>query len=601
MSWSKRLGAASVATATVAAALVIAATPAAQADPIAANTSTPVGVTPLMGFNDWARFTCSAQARLDGTTAGYSFQQFMEDQAKAMSDTGLVAAGYKNLTVDDCWMQRNSAGYLHGATNWGSSSQPGFDSELTAYADYLHSLGMQAGLYTTSGVNTCQGVPGGIMGHEQADANSLAYWGIDSIKLDNCGTTSSNRQSEFTSFANALGTATAGHSRKILFNESAPAGAGPASATKYQTMDWVRGLGQMWRVSPDINVWHPNPADSWDSPHAADWYEGGIYQNFTDTVALARYNSPGNANDADMLLIGDNGQLTLPEQRTQFAVWSAMGSPLMISTDVRKMAADPVTYAPQLAILKNADIIAVDQDALGAGGYLASRDNASATAGIDVVVKPLAGGKRAVTIVNKNATATNYTLDLGRVGFGNLGCARTAKDLWNHTSSTVTGSITTTIGSHDNAMYTIDPGNCGGATATGMIQSAQSAFQTTPFCLDAYGGATLGAKVALYTCHGGNNQQWIRQANGLIASYSNSGLCISGSATGLALANCNSTDATQTWTYTRAGQLKLASGRCVDLNGGDLTNMNAAVTAYGCGSYQPNQTWSAPFDTPPAA
>ncbi len=580
--------------------LTVAAAPGATAAPVAANTPTPIGVTPMMGFNDWARFTCAAQARLDGTTAGYSFQQFMEDQAKAMSDTGLVAAGYTNLTVDDCWMQRNSAGYLHGAATWGGGSQPGFDYELTDYADYLHGLGMQAGVYSTSGVNTCQGVAAGVMGHEQADANSLAYWGIDSLKLDNCGTTESNRQAEFTTMANALKTATANTSRKILFNESAPAGYSPTDPEKYDSLDWVSTLGQMWRVSPDIAVWHPDPASAWDWPHGGDYYEGGVYQNFTDTVALARYDGPGDHNDADQLLIGDNGQLTLAEQRSQFALWSAMGSPLMLSTDVRKMAADPVTYAPELAILKNSDIIAVDQDPLGAGGYLASRDDSSATAGIDVVVKPLSGGREAVAVLNKNATTTAYTLNLADVGYGDTGCARTARNLWTHTDQSVTSSITTSIAGHDTAMYTIDPGSCGTAVPTGQIQPPQSGFQASALCLDAYSGATPGTKVALYPCTGNSNQQWQRQSNGLIDSLQSPSLCISGSSTGLSLAACDSGDSKQKWTYNRSGQLRQANGACIDITGSDFSNADSVVDTYACGSHQPNQTWSAPFATPPA-
>ncbi|WP_033216186.1 ricin-type beta-trefoil lectin domain protein [Kitasatospora phosalacinea] len=581
-------------------ALTVAAPPAATADVVAANTSTPIGEKPMMGFNNWARFTCAAQARLDGTRTGYSFQQFMQDQAKAMKDTGLVAAGYTNLTVDDCWMQRTGAGYLHGAATWSGSSQPGFDWELTGYADYLHGLGMEAGLYSTSGVNTCQGVPGGVQGHEQADADSLAYWGIDSLKLDNCGTTTANRQAEFTAMANALRTATADKSRKILFNESAPAGQYPTSAEKYNSMDWVRGLGQMWRVSPDIAVWHTVTGSAWDWPHGGDYYEGGVYQNLNDTVALARYNGPGNHNDADMLLIGDNNQLTLAEQRSQFALWSAMGSPLMISSDVRKMAADPAAYAPQLAVLKNTDIIAVDQDPLGAGGYLASRTHASATAGIDVVVKPLAGGRRAVAVLNKNATATTYTINLANVGFGNTGCTRTARDLWSHTDLPVRSAITTTIAAHDTAMYTIDPGSCGSAVPVGQIQAPQAGFQTSALCLDAYGGATTGTKVALYGCTGNGNQQWQRQANGLISSLQNPALCISGSSTGLTLAGCNSGDTKQQWTYNRQGQLRRADGTCMDITGSDFTDTTAAVKTYACGTHQPNQTWSAPFATPPA-
>lgn len=568
---------------------------AARADTVAANTSTAVGEKPMMGFNNWARFTCAAQARLDGTRSGYSFQQFMQDQAKAMKDTGLVAAGYKNLTVDDCWMQRTSAGYLHGAASWGGSSQPGFDWELTDYSNYVHSQGMETGLYSTSGVNTCQGVPGGVLGHEQVDANSLAYWGIDSLKLDNCGTTSSNRQQVFTTMANALKTATANTSRKILFNESAPAGYGPTSSEKYKSMDWVRTLGQMWRVSPDIAVWHGDNASAWNWPHGGDYYEGGVIQNLTDTVALARYNGPGNHNDADMLLIGDNNQLTLAEQRSQFALWSAMGSPLMISTDVRKLAADPTTYAPQLNILKNSDIIAVDQDSLGAGGYLASRDSA-----IDVVVKPLAGGRRAVAVLNKTAASTSYTLNLSRLGFANTTCTRTARDLWAHTNQNVQASITTTIASHDTAMYTVDPGSCGNALPTGQIQAPQSAFQASALCLDAYTGAALGNKVALYGCTGNNNQQWQRQSTGLISSLQNTALCISGDSTGLKLATCNSNDSKQKWTYNRQGQLRQTT-TCIDIAGSDFTNQNSVVATYACGSHQPNQTWSAPFDSPPGS
>ncbi|MEV4615471.1 ricin-type beta-trefoil lectin domain protein [Kitasatospora sp. NPDC049258] len=600
MRWHQRLvglGSAAV----IAAGLAATAPTDAAADTVAANTSTAIGGKPMMGFNNWARFTCAAQARLDGTRTGYSFQQFMQDQAKAMKDTGLVAAGYTNLTVDDCWMQRTGAGYLHGAAAWSGSSQPGFDWELTDYAAYVHSQGMQAGLYSTSGVNTCQGVPGGVMGHEQADANSLAYWGIDSLKLDNCGTTLSNRQQEFTATANALNTATAGNPRKILFNESAPAGVGPDSSAKYQTMEWVRGLGQMWRVSPDIAVWHnTNPvASAWDWPHGGDYYEGGVLQNFADTVALARYNGSGNHNDADMLLIGDNNQLTLAEQRSQFALWSAMGSPLMISSDVRKMAADPTTYAPQLDILKNADIIAVDQDTT-AGGYLASRQGTTSGSGVDVVVKPLSDGSRAVVVLNKNSTATSYTLDLARVGFANLTCARTAKDLWSHATSTVTGSVTATIGAHDNAMFTIAPGGCGAAVPVGQIQAAQPGFQQAAYCLDAYGGATNGATVGLYGCTGNGNQQWQRQTNGQVTSLADSTLCLSGETTGLKLRTCAGGDAKQIWSYNRAGQLK-ANGLCADIAGGALNNVNAAVATYACGSYQPNQTWSAPFAAAPTS
>lgn len=39
-------------------------------------------------------------------------------------------------------------------------------------------------------------------------------------------------------------------------------------------------------------------------------------------------------NDMDMMEIG-NGNLTIPEQRSHFAIWAFMKSPILIGTDVR--------------------------------------------------------------------------------------------------------------------------------------------------------------------------------------------------------------------------------------------------------------------------
>lgn len=59
--------------------------------------------------------------------------------------------------------------------------------------------------------------------------------------------------------------------------------------------------------------------------------------------------------DLDMLEIG-NGNLTLPEQRTHFALWAAMKSPLLIGTDLGDLA------PAELETLKNRPLIAFNQD-----------------------------------------------------------------------------------------------------------------------------------------------------------------------------------------------------------------------------------------------
>jgi alpha-galactosidase len=59
--------------------------------------------------------------------------------------------------------------------------------------------------------------------------------------------------------------------------------------------------------------------------------------------------------DADMLEIG-NGGLTPAEERTHFAFWAAMKSPLLIGTDLAKIKPS------SLAILKNKYLLAFNQD-----------------------------------------------------------------------------------------------------------------------------------------------------------------------------------------------------------------------------------------------
>jgi alpha-galactosidase len=404
--------------------LVLGAARAARADPLARNTTVPLALTPPMGFNNWARFQCLPQRPLDGRDpAIYGFQDFMLDQARALVSTGLAAAGYHTVMVDDCWMERGADGALRGITRWGSfkhpGAQPGFDADLGAYMTALHTMGLRGGVYNTSGKTTCQKVAAGEEGHQE----TFAAWGVDFLKLDNCGASDDDLPTLFRQMSDALGHATAGRPRKILFDESAPAQYAPADPMKYQSMEWVRPLGQMWRVAPDIRITHLGPEgrplyDPWSFNDALQGYEEGVYQAFTDTIALSRYVAPGNWNDADQLLIGDGG-LTTAEERSQMGLWSMMAAPLIISTDLRALAAAPHDshFAAALAILENPRAIAIDQDPLGVGGYLVMRDSSADDMGVDLVARPLADGGLAVLALNKGPIAIDYAAPLARLGF----------------------------------------------------------------------------------------------------------------------------------------------------------------------------------------
>ncbi|MFD7908882.1 ricin-type beta-trefoil lectin domain protein [Kitasatospora sp. NPDC059747] len=619
----------------------------------AATPQGPIAATPPMGFNNWARATCTPQAPLDGSPRlGYSFQQYMEDNAKGLSDAGLIAAGYKTVTVDDCWMYRNGSGYLHGAANWGSrtdvrdtSRQPGFDDELTAYGDYLHGLGARFGIYETSGTHTCSTVaptspnlPNGSEHYEQNDADSFVSWGVDTLKYDNCGQQEPMRTLDSRMAGDLAGAVTAANNAgtptpNVTFNISAPAayGNGP---TKSDAMTWVRGLGQLWRVGPDVfNDYDNGATDPWNQPLGVQSsYNFGAYQSFDNSLELSRYQGPGDWNDADMLLIGDNG-MTTAEERSQMSLFSALAAPLVISTDARKFSPSYISAHPaeaahlnaSVGILGNSEVIAVDQDPLGAGGQRVVGGGANAdgtpaaSSGIDVVVKPLADGSRAVVVLNKGASAANYTLDLHAIGFDATG-GYTVRDLWAHTTATSAGTVGLTVAPHDSAMLRITPPSGSGATPRGQITASRDSWGKASLCLDNYQSRIADTAVDVYPCSGTSNQQWQRDTDGSVRLLQGGGadLCLTAqSSTGAGVVNgqqgqwvgvapCGSAPGYQSWTYDRDGNLKLAgTNLCLDVYRGTTTTAGTPVDVYTCGAapgaIQTNQTWAAPFDTPPGA
>jgi len=587
-----------------------------RADPLAANTTTRVALTPPMGFNNWARFQCLPQQPLNGrAAAGYGFQDFLLDQGNALVATGLAGTGYRLIVVDDCWMERADDGGLAGAAHWGSykhpSGQPGFDRDLTGYISRLHAMGLEGGVYNTAGATTCQRVAAGEAGHQLADAHRFAAWGVDFLKLDNCGASDAELPGLFAATSHALGDATAATNRKILFDESAPAQYAPTDPAKYRAMDWVRPLGQMWRVAPDIRITHIDPDggslyDPWSFNDAAQGYEEGVYQAYTDTVALSRYVGPGNWNDADQLLIGDSG-LTTAEERSQMGLWSIMGAPLIISADLRRLARDRADphFAASLAILGNPRAVAIDQDALGAGGYRVLRDHSADDVGVDVALKPLADGGFAVIVLNKGPAPIDYALPLARLGVDPGGCTLTATDVWTGAATRVEtgGLLRAHIASHDNMLTRIAPAACLRWTPTGQIAAAQAEFASPPLCLEA---ADDGA-VTVESCSASARQQWRMETDGHVR-MAGAGACLAAGEAGAEVnaVACAAIPA-QTFAYHRSGALIAVSGLCVAVdtgavgNGGLIGQQGAAVRPQPCRLFAPEQVFSAPhIGSPPA-
>ena len=97
-----------------------------------------------------------------------------------------------------------------------------------------------------------------------------------------------------------------------------------------------------------------------------------------------------------------------------------MASPLMVGNDLRTMT--PETRD----VLTNREVIAVDQDPRGAGG----RPIIDRGHGLQVWLKPLANGAKAVALLNLRSDSVDAAVRWKEIGNPN-GPAR-VRDLWRH-------------------------------------------------------------------------------------------------------------------------------------------------------------------------
>ncbi|GHO70698.1 hypothetical protein KSC_095900 [Ktedonobacter sp. SOSP1-52] len=355
-----------------------------------------VALTPPMGWNSWNKFGCNISESL------------IKQQADAMVSSGLKAAGYQYINIDDCWQtSRDSNGNI-------VADATKFPSGIKALADYVHNDGLKLGIYTDAGTATCQGRPGSY-NHEQQDANTYASWGIDYVKEDWCNTSGLDPQTQYVKMRDAL----ANTGRAIVFSICDWGTNSPWS--------WGPATGNLWRTTGDIS-------DSWSS----------MLSNLDSSSQHASSASPGAWNDPDMLEVG-NGGMTTTEDTSHFSMWAIQAAPLIAGNDLSSMSTSTKN------ILTNSEVVAVDQDPAGNQGTKVS-DNGS---GLQVWSKTLqANGARAVALFNRSGSATNITVNWSDIGLSNA--SATVRDLWSHIDKgSFSGSYTANVPSHGVIMLKI--------------------------------------------------------------------------------------------------------------------------------------------------
>ncbi|WP_281751675.1 glycoside hydrolase family 27 protein [Neptunitalea chrysea] len=377
-----------------------------------------LALTPPMGWNSWNTFETDIN------------EELVKGVADKFVELGLKDAGYEYIVLDDGWMtkERDENGDL-------VADPEKFPSGMKALVDYVHSKGLKFGLYNCAGGKTCAGYPGS-RGHQYQDARLYASWGVDFLKYDWCDTDELNANESYLTMRDALYTA----GRPVLF-----------SICEWGDNDpwkWAKDVGHMWRITGDI-------INCWDCEVGhGSWSSSGIWKiiEMRKNEKIREVAGPGHWNDYDMMEVG-NG-MTDAEDRSHFAMWSMLTSPLMMGNDVRTMSKET------LKTLTNKEVIAVNKDALGIPAFRFTNEN-----NIEIWAKPLANNGWAIAYVNKNDTPVEIDFDWNKHPIGDdvsqhfMEVSKNTfkiRDLFAHKNlGTTKKNMKATIGVHDVLMVTL--------------------------------------------------------------------------------------------------------------------------------------------------
>ena len=327
-----------------------------------------IALTPPIGWNGWNSWARNID------------QDKVMSSAKAMVSKGLSNHGWSYINIDDAWQ-----GYRGGKYN---AIQP--NSKFPSFIpmiEFIHSLGLKVGVYSTPWITSYAGYVGGSSNFENGaypdsvknnkrsfryigkyrfdenDAKQMADWGIDFLKYD--------WRIEVSSTAR-MGDALKKYGRDIIYSIS-------NSAPFSNVNDWVK-LTNMYRTGPDIR-------DSWL----------GLYTCAFTLDNWGPYGGPGHWNDPDMMILGNVStgtdihptRLTPDEQYSHVSLFSLLAAPLMIGCPIEQL--DDFT----VNLLSNDEVIEIDQDPLGKSGRLIADEN-----GVQIWAKPLEDGSYAVGLFN---------------------------------------------------------------------------------------------------------------------------------------------------------------------------------------------------------
>jgi alpha-galactosidase len=341
-----------------------------------------LALTPPLGWNSWNAY-------------GHSVTEInIRDMAAGMIESGLADFGYQYINIDDGWA---------GCRNEKGEIQPNEKFiDMKALGDYVHSLGLKYGIYSSPGPLTC-GNRDGSYKHEFQDAVTYASWGVDFLKYDWCSYSAILKEktlAEYKKPYQLMRDALDQTNRDILY-----------AACQYgqgRIWEWAREINaQMWRTGGDID-------DNWPT----------LLQIVFSQVGLEKYASPGYWNDPDMMVLGNIGwgsvfrptKLNPHEQMSHMTFWVLLAAPILLGCDLKNV--DPFTFD----LLTHEEVLAIHQDYPGRQGW-----RLKSSAEEEIWIRPLSDGSWVAGLFNMGLFRSTLSLQWDQLG---LAAPQKVRNIW---------------------------------------------------------------------------------------------------------------------------------------------------------------------------
>lgn len=348
---------------------------------------------PFRGWNTWNALG------IDALTA-----DAVEGNARVVASV-LKPKGYTFVNIDD--------GFFHGRDDEGNLlvHPDKFPEGMRACLDGIKEMGLKTGIYSDAGRNTCgyyhnhdvHGRGSGLEDHELGDISLfLNSWDCDLLKVDWCGAwMRMNKRNRYT----AIGDIVRAVKPSALYS---------VCCWKWPG-DWVTRVADSWRVGPDLQ-----PAFS------------SIVDAISHTKDLWQHASSRRFNDLDIMQLGHG--MSDAEERTHFAMWCMLNSPVLLSCDLTSARSD------FFDLVSNPTLLRIHDDSAGRQAICTADDG-----WCSVWKRRLADDSVAVAVMNYSDTRRIATVTCDRH-------ASEALDAWTSAATTVGRSFSLSVAPRDTAV-----------------------------------------------------------------------------------------------------------------------------------------------------